>query len=73
MKGKMKNYWTDKKKPKFNQKFLDEARELERIWMKMGLIDLTGRFMRPTNGGHWLDGQRLTNETEDVGDICGAD
>ena len=58
----MKNYWIDKKhKPKFNQKFLDEARELERIWAKMNLIALTERFMRPTNG-HWLDGQRLTND-----------
>lgn len=43
----MKNYWTDQKRNK--QKRLDEALELERIWMKMNLIALTDRFIRPTN------------------------
>lgn len=66
----MKNHWLDKKKPNFNQKFLDEAMALERIWMKTGLLDLTGQT---TNGGHWLDGQRLTNETYDDCDFRGAD
>lgn len=66
----MKNHWLDKKKPNFNQKFLDEAMALERIWMKTGLLDLTGQFMRHTN---IMESQRLTNETYDDCDFRGAD
>lgn len=66
----MKNYWIDKKpKYNFNQKFLDEAMQLERMWMKMGLLDLTGRLM----GMNIMESQRLTNENYDDSDFRGAD
>jgi hypothetical protein len=38
----MKNYWLDKNKKSFNQKMLDEAKQLEKVWTKMGIIDMLG-------------------------------
>lgn len=57
------NFWLDKakKRNKFNKKFLDEAIALEKKWMQTGMLDLIIRITNNTSG-HWLDGQRLTNE-----------
>jgi hypothetical protein len=59
----MKNHWlSQKNKKSFTKKMLEEAAQLEKVWTKMGIIDMLDRFIRPTNKNHWLDGDRLTNE-----------
>ena len=43
----MKNHWLNKKT--FQQKTLDETRELEKIYARMDMIAKTDRFIQPTN------------------------
>ncbi len=49
-----------------NKMFIEEAIKLSKRWERYGIPFPTPEMLADVPpGGHWLDGQRLTNEKED--------